>query len=127
MVKNTGKSPVTPRIRLESRGGAGHVVSADGPIAPGAEARVVVPFAAAVTAVIPTDPKQEIVGPGKWEEQNWAPTKGTGTTFASTWVNGITLLSDRTEGAKNLTVTSIRRRLCLPGSASGRRWRATGQ
>lgn len=106
-VKNVGASPVTPRARVESKNGPTENVAAPAPIAPNAEGEIVVPFAASVAAVFPTDPKQEIVSAGTWSERNWEPKKGTGTKFASGWTKGVTLLSDGSPGAKSLLVTSI--------------------
>lgn len=45
MVKNAGATPVTPRVRVETNSnGASRWVTTDGPLAPGAEAELVVPF-----------------------------------------------------------------------------------
>jgi beta-glucanase (GH16 family) len=106
-VKNAGSSPVTPKARVESKQGPTDTATAAAPIAPNAEGEIVVPFIPSVSAVFPTDPKQEIVSTGSYSERNWEPKKGTGTKFASGWVKGVTVLSDGSPGAKSLLVTSI--------------------
>ncbi|MFZ4683954.1 MAG: glycoside hydrolase family 16 protein, partial [Terrimicrobiaceae bacterium] len=105
--KNTGSSPVTPKVRIESKGGTSDTIAATSPIPPGGEGEVTVPFSAVVPPVIPTDPKQEVFGPGSWAEQNWGPQAGTGTKLTSDWAKGVTILSDKTDGAKSLVVTSV--------------------
>lgn len=107
-VRNDGQAPVTPRARVESKSGATNTVAAAAPIPPGGEGVITVPFAATLSPVIPTDPRQEVYGPGSWSEQNWAPKKGTSTNFGSTWVKGVTLLADGTNGANVLAVTGIK-------------------
>lgn len=106
-LKNTGGSPVTPSLRLESKGGTGDTISPSAPIAPGAEAQITIPFAALVPPVIPTDPRQEVFGKGSWSENNWEPKAGTGTKFTSDWTKGVTFIGSATGGAKSLVVTSI--------------------
>ncbi len=106
-LKNAGPSPVTPKVRLESKGGVSDTIAASAPLAPGAESEITIPFSAAVSPVIPTDPRQEVFAPGTWAEQNWAPQAGTGTKFTSDWVKGVTLLSDKSDGTKNLVVTAV--------------------
>ena len=106
-LKNTGRSPVTPSARIDSKGGGTDTIQASAPIPPGGEAEITIPFAAVVPPVVPTDPKQETYGKGSWSENNWAPQAGTGTKFTSDWANGITIISDKTPGAKSLVVTSI--------------------
>jgi beta-glucanase (GH16 family) len=106
-LKNTGQSPVTPKVRVESKGGASDSVAAGAPIPPGGEGVVTVPFTAVIPPVIPNDPKQDVFGPGSWAEQNWSPQAGTGTKFTSDWAKGVTILTDKTDGAKSLAVTSV--------------------
>ena len=106
-LKNTGRSPVTPSVRLESKGGSSDTVAAAAPIPPGGEAVITVPFAATVSPVIATDPKQEVYAKGSWSENNWGPKPGTGTKFTSDWAKGVTILPDSTPGAKSLLVTAI--------------------
>ena len=106
-LKNTGTLPVTPKVRLESRGGSSDMITAAAPILPNTEAEITVPFSAVVSPVIPTDPRMEIFGPGTWSEQNWGQKEGTGTKFFSAWGTAVTILSDTTDGAKSLLVTSI--------------------
>lgn len=106
-LKNTGKTPITPRARVESKGGATDVISAAAPIPPGGEGEITIPFTAVIPPVIPNDPRQEVFGPGTWNEQNWSPQAGTGTKFTSDWTKGVTILSDKTAGPKSLVVSSI--------------------
>lgn len=106
-VRNTGTAPLTLKGRVESKGSASGTVSNAVPIAPGAEGTLILPFAALVSPVIPTDPRQMVVGTGSWSEQNWAPRKGTGTEFNSGWAKGVTLASDQTDGAKAFQVTAV--------------------
>ena len=106
-IKNIGQTAVTPRARVESKSGTTDTIAAATAIAPNGTGEITIPFAAVVSAVIPTDPRQEKFGPGSWNEQNWSPEKGTGTTFSSGWVKGVTLLSDQSDGAKSLLITSI--------------------
>lgn len=113
-IKNTGRAPVTPSARLESKGGSGDTVAAAAPIPPGGEAVITVPFAAAVSPVIATDPKQETFSKGSWSENNWGPMPGTGTKFTSDWAKGVTILSDKTPGAKSLLVTAISANVPVP-------------
>ena len=119
-LKNTGKSPVTPKVRVESKGGTSDTIAATAPIPPGGEGEVTVPFTAVISPVIPNDPKQEVFGPGSWAEQNWGPQPGTGTKFTSDWAKGVTILSDKTPGAKSLVVTSVT--ACVPEPAKLPDW-----
>ncbi len=106
-LKNTGNAPVTPSVRLNSKGGNSDTITAATPLAPGAETVITVPFAAVVSPVLPTDPKQEVYSKGTWSENNWEPKTGTGTKFTSDWAKGVVITADKTPGAKSLVVTSI--------------------
>jgi beta-glucanase (GH16 family) len=106
-LKNTGNSPVTPSARLESKGGSSDTITAPAPVPPGGEVIITIPFAAVVSPVIATDPKQEVYGKGSWTEQNWGPQPGTGTKFTSDWAKGVTIIADKTPGAKSLKVIAI--------------------
>jgi len=106
-LKNTGSTAVSPSIRLESKGGVSDTITAASPIPPGAEAVITVPFAAAVSTVMPTDPKQEIFSKGSWSENNWPPKAGTGTKFTSDGAKGITIIPDKTSAAQSLTISAI--------------------
>ena len=100
-VANTGSSPAAPAFRLESKDGPGDIVAAP-PLAPGASAEVVLPFAAAVPWQGPDDPA--IADP---EAHKTFPGKpGTGTSFVSHHATGLTLLSDKTPGAKTFRLES---------------------
>ena len=106
-LKNTGAVAVTPKVRVESKGGASDTIAAAAPIAPGAEGTITVPFAAVNSPVIATEERQTVEGTGSWSQQNWGPQKGTGTVFVSGWVKGVTIISDQSDGAKALQVTAI--------------------
>jgi beta-glucanase (GH16 family) len=102
-VKNEGSEPVTPSIRVESKAGPTAAIPSEGPIAPGQSAEIVVPFAATVPWVGPDDAD---IGNEK-AKKNFKGHPQTGTEFVSHRVTGITLLSDKSSGAKTLLVTSI--------------------
>ncbi len=106
-LKNTGTSPVSPAIRIESKGGNTDTITASTPIPPGGETVITVPFAALVSPVIATDPKQEVFKKGSWSENNWGPQPGTGTKFTSDWAKGVTITGGKTPGAKSLLITAI--------------------
>jgi len=103
-VRNTGSAPVTPSVQLESRGGPSDAVAAAAPIAPGAEAEIAVPFAAAKPWVSVTEPDQE-----KLEvKKEWlANVPGTGTHYTSNTTTGITLLPDAGGAPSQLQVTEV--------------------
>ncbi len=102
-VKNTGQTPVTPSVRIESEAGPSDTVAADAPIAPGAEGEITVPFAAKVPFKGVEDPKeQDPTAKGSFGAQ-----PGTGTLYKSNNTSGVTILPDSTPGAKSLQVTSI--------------------
>ncbi|MFA6287440.1 MAG: glycoside hydrolase family 16 protein [Opitutaceae bacterium] len=106
-LKNTGSTAVSPSIRLESKGGVSDTIAAAAPIPPGGEAVITVPFAAVVSTVVPTDPKQEVFGKGSWSENNWPPKTGTGTKFTSDGGKGVTILPDKNASVQSLTVSSV--------------------
>jgi len=99
---NTGQVAVSPTVAIGS-----NKATVEHPIAPGAEEEVVASFLPNVTPVVAADPRQQIVGPGKWEDQNSAPRKDTGTTFESNDAKTLSISSDTSPGAKSLLVTSI--------------------
>ena len=101
-LKNTGQVAITPTVSIGS-----NKTTVKDPIAPGSEQEVVVSFLPNVTPVIPSDPRQQVVGPGKWDEVNWTPQKGTGTDFESNTVKDLSITSDSSPGAKSLLVSSI--------------------
>ncbi|CAN5568953.1 hypothetical protein BH09VER1_BH09VER1_30980 [soil metagenome] len=103
--KNTGSTPVTPGVRLESKGGPSDVVLAKAPLAPGAEGEVVVPFMAAVRWKGPVAPEQEQLEFKKdWIGESEA---GTGTKYTSNSTTSVAIVSDKSAGAKSLLVESI--------------------
>jgi beta-glucanase (GH16 family) len=101
-LKNTGQAAITPTLTVGP-----NRATVNDPMAPGAEEELVVSFIPKITPVVPADPRQKIVGPGKWEDQNWVPQKGTGTNFESNAVRDFSITSDASPGAKSLLVTSI--------------------
>ncbi len=104
-VKNTGSSPVTPGVQLQSKAGDSDPVFAAAPIAPGAEADIIIPFAAATPWKCIVDPDQEKLEVKKdWIGENQT---GTGTKYASNSTVSVTFVSDKSEGAKSFQVTSI--------------------
>jgi|GEM_PF-440550 len=102
-VKNTGQSPVTPSVRLESKPGPSDTVIATAPLAPGAETEIVVPFTAAVPwKGIAEDDQQKLD-----VKKTWGGEPSTGTQFASCFATGVTVMADEPPGTKNLQITSI--------------------
>jgi len=102
-LRNTGATPVTPSIRIESKDGPTAAIVAKTPIAPGGSAEIVVPFAGTTPWEGSDDPD---VGNSKLKK-NFKGKPGTGTSFISHRVTGVTVLGDETPGAKTLLVTSI--------------------
>lgn len=94
-LKNEGTTPVTPSVQLSSRRGRTDRV-AGAPIAPGAEAKIVVPFAPAVPfkGVSPSKPGY------------FGAEKGTGTRFTSDSVKAVTIAATH-EGEAKLLVEAI--------------------
>lgn len=101
-VKNIGSAPVTPRVRLESKDGPTEEISAVAPIAPGATAEIVVPFAPSIPWEGPDDPDVSVPDIKK----NFKGQPGTGTRFVSHRVNGVTVLGGPSAG--QFLVSSIR-------------------
>ena len=100
-MKNTGPSPVTPSVRIESKDGPTEDVPAAAPVAPGQSAEIVVPFAAAVPWEGVDDPDA-----GNTEiKKDFKGKPGTGTKFVSHRVTGVTVLGDKSPAT--LLVTSI--------------------
>jgi beta-glucanase (GH16 family) len=103
-VKNTGSTPVTPAIRLESRDRASDTFSAAQPIAPGAEAEILAPFTAARPwHGLETPAMLDAQGPAHTFDKDFEP--GTGTVYASNTTTGIVLLVNKE--AASLQVLSI--------------------
>lgn len=89
-VRNDGKSPITPGLRVESNGGPIEIKAAT-PLAPGAETELVVPYRNSVTwKNTPGGTKQD---------------PATGNKFTSNRVSAINFTS---EGAGEITVTSLK-------------------
>lgn len=85
---NGGKTPVTPRVRVETNGGISDWVSAATPMAPGASGEIVVPF-------LRTAP----IDLGKPE---------TATRFTSDAVSAVTISAKEADTERTLVVDSIR-------------------
>jgi len=103
-LKNIGATPTTPSVRLESRKGPSDTITAAAPIAPGAEAEIVVPFAARV-------PWQGVNDPGmfdlKVKKEYLDKQPGTGTDYQSHITSGVSILADANAGSAKLLVTSV--------------------
>jgi len=100
-VKNTGTTPITPSIRIESKDGPTSVIAASAPIEPGKEGEIIVPFAATTPWEGSDDPD---IG-NEPLKKDFKGKPGTGTNFVSHRVTGISVLGDKTPGS--LLVTSI--------------------
>ena len=85
-LRNTGKTPLTPRARVDSNGGASDWVTAP-PLAPGAPTEIVVPFAGGT----PADPAR----------------KDTGSHVTSDAVSAVTLAAAKAGDVKALRIESI--------------------
>ena len=102
-VKNVGETSITPAVRVESESGPTDQVTAEAPLAPGAETELVIPFAAKVPWTGEVDPAHmDPKAKGSWKRL-----PGTGNDYRSNMTTGIVLVSDQTPGAKSLLVTSI--------------------
>ncbi len=95
-IKNVGDVGVTPRVRLDSKGGPTDVVALESEISPDAEGEVVIPFAAALPVQI------------EMAQEKARVVAGTGTSFTSNFVSGVTLLPGLDSPRSNLVVTAIR-------------------
>ncbi len=96
-LKNVGANPANPKVAVSSRGGRTDLATLAAPLAPGAEGEIVASF-------IPAKPwvgSDKIVA---WT----GGLAGTGTKFASNFVNNVSILSSKSEAAdQSLLVTSI--------------------
>lgn len=97
VVKNTGATPITPKIQVQSNGGPTDVATAKQPIAAGAEGEIVASF-------IPTTPWLGIKDSLK---TSWNGQPGTGTKFTSDTVSSINILPDAAAGAQSMEVKAI--------------------
>ena len=88
VVKNEGTAPVTPRIRLDSNGGASRWFAASAPLAPGAQIELVAPFDNGAPVDI-----------GLKEKIN---------RVASNVVSGVNVGTVETEGERIVSVSSVR-------------------
>ncbi len=92
-LKNTGSTPVLPRVHVGSNGGPTAPVKPDAPLAPGASVEIVVSF-------IPPIPW---TGGEKLSE----PAPGTGTKFTNDTVSAVTIAAESVTGEQKLAVESI--------------------
>lgn len=100
-LKNIGSSPISPALTLESDAGPSDPVTISAPIAPGAEAEIVVPFAAKVPWTVQQDPEQSNIK----KKGHWGRQPGTGTLYRSNVTTGVTFSDDSKQG--KLLVTDI--------------------
>lgn len=103
-VKNTGSAPVSPRARLNSRGGPTSNGEFANPVKPGASADLIVSFIPPVPWKGIVDPKQETKVPA---EKYWEGQPGTGTKFMSDAVAAIELLPSSQGTAETFQIESI--------------------
>jgi len=96
-VKNTGNTPASLTVRVESEPGSTEKATTPGPLAPGASGEVVVSF-------IPPTPWTGIKDSARTE---WNGTKGSGTQFTSDAVTAVTLAGEDVAGAQSFAVESI--------------------
>lgn len=102
-LRNVGQTAITPSVRVASDAGSTDLVTADAPLAAGAEAEIIIPFAARV-------PWKGLVAAAQLEatkKGTWGAVPGTGTEYRSNRTTGITLLSGEATGATSLLVTAI--------------------
>ena len=103
-VKNIGTTPLTPAIRLESKGGPSDTLAAPRPIAPGAEAVLLAPFTPARPwKGLETPAMLDAQGPAHTFDKEFEP--GTGSLFTSCTTMGIVLLVNKEAGS--LQIASI--------------------
>lgn len=107
VIRNLGNDPISPGLILLSREGETIVARPSSPIPPGGTGEITIPFAAATPAVIANDPRQNVLGPGTWAEQNWKPMPGTGTTFASNWTRELAVRADDSGKPQTFSVVSL--------------------
>ena len=100
-VKNSGKSPATARVRVDSTAGPTDAVDS-GPIAPGVAKEVVVSF-------IPTVPWKGI--PNSGDRTSWNGQPNTGSKFVSDAVSGVIISVEHSSEDQTLVVESIRARV----------------
>jgi len=96
-IKNTGSAPITPRAKVESNGAYTEPGTVE-PLAPGAEAEILVPFAASKPVEIEANTGTKKAPP---------TVKGTGTTFSSNAVSAVTLGLEKDAAPASFTVESI--------------------
>lgn len=96
-IKNTGATPITPKLQLSSSSGATDPATTAAPIAPGAEQDVAVSFIPAVTW---------LAVPNSGDKTNWDGVKGTGTKFGSDAVSSIKIAAAH-DGDASFIVKSI--------------------
>lgn len=93
---NTGANPLSLRVRVNSNSGPTDL-AVSAPVAPNAEGMVEIPFAPAVPW---TGIKDSV-------KTSWKGQDGTGTSFISDAVSGLTLSVDKAEDTQSVLVSSI--------------------
>ncbi|CAN5493725.1 hypothetical protein BH10PLA1_BH10PLA1_00960 [soil metagenome] len=96
-LKNDGAAAITPSVQVLGKGVSTDLITAAGPIAPGGQAEIIVPF-------IPASPWKGISNVS--DRTSWEGEKGTGTKFNSDMAEGIKL-SATPDGETTLTIESI--------------------
>ena len=99
-VKNEGQTPVTPTAFATSDNDKTPVITSDAPIAPGAEAEIVVPF---INPNIYTSTNVAIVK----NYQSGINTPGTGNAFQNNKASSVTISVPGGDAAQSLTIESI--------------------
>lgn len=97
-LKNTGTTPVTPKVRLESDRGPSHTVTASEPLHPGAETEIVVPFMNPVPWVGPTELKGGTYLKGQADTES---------RFGSDAVKSVILSLDKSEAPVTIRIQSV--------------------
>lgn len=103
-VKNSGSSPISPRVQLVSRGGPSDVATPAKPIAPGKEAEIILPFVAATPwrgQDVPAMADADAIA------KDFHGQEGTGTKYASNTTTEIVILPDPKAPAGRLQVTDV--------------------
>ena len=101
-IKNTGQTPLTLKLRADSRKGSGDIITSAA-IRPNMEEEVVIPFQPSTPFKGVVDKEQERLELLK----NWDTEPGTGTQFMSHMTTGVSILSDKSAGPKSFRITSI--------------------
>jgi hypothetical protein len=102
-VKNTGETAISPRFVLDSIFGPTATIAPASPIAPGAVAEVVIPFAPELPWTAPNDPAQSDCFKGG----SWDAIPGTGTSFRNHKVRTLSVLPDEGNEKQSFEILSF--------------------